>query len=76
MIDWTLEKYTGRIKETQQKEQVIIDNIIKELAKKRYTDIHKKKQAQLNDEVSMYRLKEDTIEYVLFSLRECTGKLI
>jgi hypothetical protein len=43
MIDWTLEKYRGRIKDTH-KEQVIIDDIIKELdKKKRYRYIHKKK---------------------------------
>ena len=38
--------------------------------------IHKKKQAQLKDEVSMYRLEEDTIDYVLFRIREFTGKCI
>jgi len=35
LIDWTLEKYRERIKETQQNAQVIIDDIIKELAKKK-----------------------------------------
>ena len=76
LIDWTLEKYRGRIKETQQNEQVIIDDIIKELAKKKDITRHKKKQAQLKDEVSMYRLEEDTINYVLFRIRELTGRLI
>jgi hypothetical protein len=77
LIDWTLEKYTTRIKETtQQNEQVIIDNIIDELDKKRDIAIHKKKHAQLRDEVSMYRLEEDTIDYVLFRIRELTGRLI
>ena len=37
------------------KEQVIIDNIIEELEKKRNIAIHKKKQAILKDEVWMYR---------------------
>jgi hypothetical protein len=46
-----LEKYKASIKETQQNEQVIIDDIIKELAKKRVIAIHKKKQALLKDEV-------------------------
>ena len=41
LIDWTLEKYRGRIKETQQNEQVIIDNIIEELDKKREVAINK-----------------------------------
>ena len=41
LIDWSLEKYRGRIKETKQNEQVLIDNIIKELDKKRYS--HKQK---------------------------------
>ena len=37
MIDWTLEKYKADIKNTQQHndEQVIIDNIIEELDKKK-----------------------------------------
>jgi hypothetical protein len=30
----------------------------------------------LKDKVSMYRLEEDTIDYVLFRIRECTGKLV
>jgi hypothetical protein len=75
LIDWTLEKYRGRIKETH-KEQVIIDDIIEELDKKRDRAIHKKKRAMLKDEVAIYRLEEDTIDYVLFRLRELTGKLI
>ena len=75
LIDWSLEKYRGRIKETH-KEQVIIDDIIKELDKKRDIAINKKKQAQLKDEVSMYRLEEDTIDYVLFIIRELTDRLI
>jgi hypothetical protein len=69
-----LEKYRTR-KETH-KEQVIIDDIIKELAKKRDTAIHKMKQAMLKDEVSMYRLQETTLDYVLLIIHELTGKLI
>jgi len=76
MIDWTLEKYRGRIKESQQNEQIIIDDIIKELTNKRDISIHKKKKALFKDEVSMYRLEEDTIDYVLFRIREFTGRLI
>ena len=74
LIDWTLEKYRGRIKESQHNEQVIIDDIIEELDKKRDIAINKKKQAQLKDEVSMYRLEEDTIDYVLFIIRELTDR--
>jgi hypothetical protein len=70
-----LEKYRGRIKETH-KEQIIIDDIIKELDKKRNTAIHKMKKAMLKDEVSMYRLEETTLDYVLFTIREATGRLI
>ncbi len=76
LIDWTLDKYRASIKEIQKNEQVIIDNIIEELVKKRDIAIHKKKQAQLKDDVSMYRLEEDTIDYVLFRIRECTDKLV
>jgi hypothetical protein len=75
MIDWTLEKYRGRIKETQQNEQVIIDNIIEELDNKRDIAINKKKKALLKDEVSIYRLEENTLDYILFKIRELTGKL-
>ena len=76
LIDWILEKYRGRIKETQQNEQVIIDNIIKELDKKRDIAIHKKKKALFKDEVWKYSEEEDTIDYVLFRIRELTGRLI
>ena len=71
-----MKKYRSRIKETQQNEQVIIDNIIEELDKKRNIAIHKMKQAQLKDEVSMYRLKETTLDYVLFKIRELTSRLV
>jgi hypothetical protein len=64
-------KYRVRIKETH-KAQVIIDNIIEELDKKRDIAIHKKKQALLKVEVSMYRLEEAIIDNVLFRIRECT----
>ena len=75
LIDWTLEKYkaaVANIKKMKQKE-VIIDNIIEELDKKRDISINKKKKALLKDEVSAYRLEENTIEYVLFRIRELTG---
>jgi hypothetical protein len=77
LIDWTLEKYktaaTNYIENNQQtEEQEIIDNIIEKLAKKREIDIHKKKQAQLKDEVWKYSKEEDTIDYVLFIIRELT----
>jgi hypothetical protein len=79
VIDWTLEKYrTAYIKENNQQneETIIIDNIIEELDKKRDIAIHKMKKAMLKEEVSMYRLKEDIIDYVLFIIRELTGRLL
>jgi hypothetical protein len=80
LIDWTLEKYKAAIdikqNNQQNEEAIIIDNIIEELDKKRDIAIHKKKQAQLKDEVSMYRLEETTLDYVLFIIREATGRLI
>ena len=77
LINWTLEKYKANMQNTQlNEEQVIIDDIIKQLDKKRNIAIHKKKRAMLKDKVSMYRLEEDTIDYVLFRLREMTGRLI
>jgi hypothetical protein len=62
---------------TQQEndEQVIIDNIIEELDKKREVAINKKKKALLKDEVWKYR-EEDSIDYVLFGILELTGRSI
>jgi hypothetical protein len=77
-IDWTLKKYKDNMENTQREddEQVIINNIIEELDKKRYIAIDKKKQALLKDEVWKYGGEEDTIDYVLFTIRELTGRLI
>jgi DNA-binding MurR/RpiR family transcriptional regulator len=50
LIDWTLEKYKMSMEKTQlQNEEVIIDNIIEELDKKRDIAINKKKTALLKD---------------------------
>jgi hypothetical protein len=76
LIDWILEKYEVNMKKTQQENvQIIIDNIIEELDKKRDIAINKKKKALLKDEVSIYRLEENTLDYILFNIREMTGKL-
>jgi hypothetical protein len=81
LIDWTLEKYketaaaTNLKKMKQNEEAIIIDNIIEELDKKRDIAINKKKKALLKDEVSIYRLEENTLDYILFIIRELTGKL-
>ena len=82
LIDWTLEKYketatATNIKEKNQhnEEAIIIDNIIEELDKKRDIAINKKEKALLRDEVSIYRLEENTLDYILFIIRESTGKL-
>ena len=80
MIDWVLEKYktTPNTKMTNQQndeeqEVIIIDNIIQELNKKREIAINKKNNALLKDEVSIYRLEENTLDYILFRIRELTG---
>ena len=76
MIDWTLEKYkAANIKKENQQNKEVIDNIIEELDKKRDIALHKKKKALLKDEVSVYRLEENTLDYILFIIRELTGKL-
>ena len=59
----------------QNEEAIIIDNIIEELDKKRDIAINKKNKALLKDEVSIYRLEENTLDYILFIIRELTGKL-
>jgi hypothetical protein len=75
LMNWILEKYEVNMEKTQQQnEQVIIDNIIEELEKE--IAINKKKEALLKDEVWKYSEEEDTIDYVLFIIRELTGKLI
>jgi hypothetical protein len=63
-------------KTQQQNEQLIIDNIIEELDKKRDIARNKKKQALLKDEVWKYSKEEDTIDYILFIIHELTGKLV
>jgi SMC interacting uncharacterized protein involved in chromosome segregation len=74
-----LEKYktaiVTNIKKKNQQNEEIIDNIIEEMDKKREVAINKKKKALLKDEVSVYRLEENTLDYVLFIIRESTGKL-
>ena len=76
IIDWSLEKYKAavNIKNNQQNEEaIIIENIIEELDKKREVAINKKEKALLKDEVSIYRLEENTLNYILFRIRELTG---
>ncbi len=80
MIDWFLEKYkTANTKmtnqENEEQEVIIIDNIIQELDKKRKIAITKKQQALLKDEGLKYEEEEDTIDYILFRIREGRGKL-
>ena len=76
VIDWILERYKTNMEKTQQQnEQLIIDNIIEELDNKREAAINKKKRDLLKDEVSIYRLEENTLDYILFIIRELTGKL-
>jgi hypothetical protein len=61
--------------QNEEQEQMIINNIINELDKKREAAINKKNKALLNDEVSIYRLEETTLDYILFNISELTGKL-
>jgi hypothetical protein len=75
MIDWTLDKYKTATNSKKINEQVIINNIIEELDKKRDIVINKMKKAILKDEVLKYGEEEDTIDYILFIIREGTGKL-
>jgi hypothetical protein len=56
-------------------EQVIIDNIIEELDNKRNVAITKKEEAELRDETWKYSEEEDVLDYILFLIREGTGKL-
>ena len=75
MIDLTMDKYKTAVNTQKMNEQVIIDNIIEELDRKREVVINKKQKTLLKDEVLEYGEEEDTIDYVLFRIREGTGKL-
>jgi hypothetical protein len=76
MIDWTLDKYNAAVNTQKMNEQLIINNIIEELDKKREVVINKKQKTLLKDEMLKYSEEEDTIDYILFIIHEGTGKLI
>ena len=76
MIDLTMDKYKTAVNTQKMKEQVIIDNIIEELDRKRNITINKKQKTLLKNEIVEYGEEEDTINYVLFRIRELTGRLI
>ena len=78
MIDWVLEKYkASEIKmmnqENEEQEVIIIKDIIQELNKQRKIAITKKQKSILKDEMLEYGEEEDTIDYILFIIRESTG---
>ena len=75
MIDWTMDKYKAAINTQNMNQQEVIDNIIEELDKKRDIAINKKQKTLLKDEGLEYGEEEDTIDYILFIIRESTGKL-
>ena len=75
MIDWTMNKYNTAVNTQKMNEQVIIDNIIEELDKKRDITINKKQKTLLKNEVVEYGEEEYALDYILFRIREGTGKL-
>ena len=75
MIDLTMDKYKTAVNTQKMNEQVIIDNIIEELDRKRDITINKKQKTLLKNEVVEYGEEEDAIDYILFRIRELTGKL-
>jgi hypothetical protein len=79
LIDWVLKKYKDNLLlkkkiDQQHNEEQVIDNIIDELDNKRDIAINKRKNAELKDEMLRYRLEEDTLDYVLFVIRDFTGR--
>ncbi len=70
-----MEKYKSNKENTQQNEQVIINNIIQEHDKKKEIAINKKQKTLLKDEVLKYGEEEHVIDYILFIILEGTGKL-
>jgi hypothetical protein len=80
MIDWVLEKYktmskTKKTNQQNEEQELIIDNIVEELNKKRKIAINKKEESLLKDETWKYSEEEDTIDYIIFLIREGTGRL-
>ena len=89
MIDHTLEKYKEAVNnknniqqqqneyEEEEKELlIIINNIFNELDKKRKIAINKNDKDLLRDQIESYRLKETTLDYILYIILEFAGKLI
>ena len=80
MIDWVLEKYQAgaNIKKTNQdneeQEVIILEDIIKELNKKRKIAITKKQKTILKDEGLKYGEEEDTIDYILYMIGQLRSK--
>ena len=90
MIDHTLEKYKEAVNnenniqqqqneyEEEEKELlIIINNIFNELDKKRKIAINKNDDKDLlRDQIESNRLKETTLDYILYIILEFAGKLI
>ena len=92
IIDYTLEKYKetvtneNNIQQQQQENEyeeeekellIIINNIFKELDKKRKIAINKNDDKDLlRDRIESNRLKETTLDYLLYIILEFAGKLI
>lgn len=90
MIDHTLKIYKeavnnkNNIQQQQQNEYeeeekellIIINNIFNELDKKRKITINKNDKDLLRDQIESYRLKETTLDYILYIILEFAGKLI
>jgi hypothetical protein len=72
MIDLTMDKYKTAANTQKMNEQVIIEDIIQELDRKREIAINKKQKTLLKDEVLEYGEEEDAIDYLLFIIREWT----
>ena len=92
IIDYTLEKYKetvtneNNIQQQQQENEyeeeekellIIINNIFNELDKKRKIAINKNDDKDLlRDQIESNRLKETTLDYILYIILEFAGKLI
>ena len=92
MIDHTLKIYKeavnnkNNIQQQQQQQNeyeeeekellIIINNIFNELDKKRKIAINKNDKDLLRDQIESYRLKETTLDYILYIILEFAGKLI
>ena len=71
-----IQQQPNEYEEEEKELLIIINNIFNELDKKRKIAINKNDKDLLRDQIESYRLKETTLDYILYIILEFAGKLI